>query len=267
MAGNWLTQFKGSGGGLGFVPYQNARAAGYTPAQIAAALPGSGLTVGEKAQWQLQQDLAAMEQKASAADNYQNQANEYQSQLSGYQSQLDTYQRQLGDYSNQINSLTSQYQNALNQSNIFQQQATQWQTTAGEYGKQRDEWMTKAGDFESQFKQKSSEYEAARAEADRYREEAVGRQLAGLRGGATQTGGQNAAQTANIASGRTAYRPGSDDNMVKVEKNISATDSVLAKRGPVVQSIRTLSSGRPAAEPQGSPSAGTGSYYASRFSS
>lgn len=248
---NWLTNFKGSGGGLGLIPYQNARNAGYTPAQIAAALPGSGLPVGEKAQWQLQADLAAMENQARAA--------------SSYQSQLDSYQRQLSDYSNQINSLTSQYQNALNQSNIFQQQATQWQTTAGEYGKQRDEWMTKAGDFENQFKLKSSEYEAARAEADRYREEAVGRQLAGLRGGSTQAGGPNAAQTANIASGRTAYRAGSDDSMVKVEKNISATDSVLAKKGPVVQAIRTLSSGRQPAAAQGAPSAGTGSYYASRF--
>lgn len=248
---NWLTQFKGAGGGLGFVPYQNARAAGYSPAQIAAAIPGSGLPVGEKAQWQIQQDLAAMESQASSA--------------ASYQSQLDSYQTQLSNYSNQINSLTSQYQNALNQSNLFQQQASQWQTTAGEYGKQRDEWMTKAGDFESQFKQKSSEYEAARAEADRYREEAVGRQLAGLRGGATQSGGQNAAQAANIASGRTAYRPGSDDSIVKVEKNISATDSVLAKKGPVVQAIRTVSGAAPASSAQATPGAGTGSYYASRF--
>lgn len=247
---NWLTNFKGGGGGLGLVPYQNARNAGYTPAQIAGALPGSGLPVGEKAQWQLQADLAAMENQARAA--------------SSYQSQLDGYQRQLSDYSSQINSLTGQYQNALNQSNVFQQQATQWQSTAGEYGKQRDEWMTKAGDWENQFTTKSAEYEAARAEADRYREEAVGRQLAGLRGGSTQGGGGYAARDASLTSGKTAYRPGSDDSMVKVEKNISATDSVLARKGPVVQAIRTASQARPAAA-QVANQGGTGSYYAGRF--
>lgn len=246
---NWLTNFKGDWGGFGINPYQNAINAGYSPAQIAAAIPGSGLPVGQAAQDRLAADLARLDSQARQADSYA-------SQLSGYQDQLN-------NYSNQINSLTSQYNNALQQSQLFQQQATQWQTTAGEYGKQRDDWMTKASDWESQFKTKSSEYEAARAEADRYREEAVGRQLAGLRGGMTQAGGGYAARDANIASGRTAYRPGQEDSAVKIEKNISATDSVLAKKGPVVQAIRTASQARQA--PQSAPQAGTGSYYASRF--
>lgn len=240
---NWLTNFKGSGGGLGLGPYQNAIRAGYTPAQIAAALPGSGLSVGYKAEAQLAVDLSRLESQARAADSYA--------------SQLNSYQSQLDNYSKQINSLTGQYNNAL-------QQATQWQTTAGEYGKQRDEWMTKAGDWENQFTTKSAEYEAARAEADRYREEAVGRQLAGLRGGSTQAGGGYAARDASLTSGKTAYRPGSDDSMVKVEKNISATDSVLARKGPVVQAIRTASQPRTAAS-QVANQGGTGSYYAGRF--
>jgi hypothetical protein len=240
---NWLTNFKGGWGGFGLVPYQNAINAGFSPAQIAAALPGSGLSVGYKAEAQLAQDLSRMESQARAADSYA--------------SQLNSYQSQLDNYSNQINSLTGQYNNAL-------QQATQWQTTAGEYGKQRDEWMTKAGDWENQFTTKSAEYEAARAEADRYREEAVGRQLAGLRGGSTQAGGGYAARDASLTSGKTAYRPGSDDSMVKVEKNISATDSVLARKGPVVQAIRTASQPRTAAS-QVANQGGTGSYYAGRF--
>ena len=240
---NWLTNFKGIGGGLGLIPYQNAINAGYTPAQIAAALPGSGLSVGYKAEAQLTADLSRMESQARAADSYA--------------SQLNSYQSQLDNYSNQINSLTSQYNNAL-------QQATQWQTTAGEYGKQRDEWMTKAGDWENQFTTKSAEYEAARAEADRYREEAVGRQLAGLRGGSTQAGSGFAGQSGETTTGRTAYQDGGDSTGLRIDKGITATDPLMARKGPVVQRIRTAtqSSGGPAAA---LASGGSGSYYASRF--
>ena len=168
-------------------------------------------------------------QDLSSLASRANQADSYRQQLDGYQSQFNAYQ-------NQINTLTGQYNTALQQ----------------------------ASDWEQEFSRKSAEYEAARAEADRYQEEAVGRQLAGLRGGSTVAGSGFAAQSGDATTGRTAFQDGSDDAGLRIDKGITATDPLMARKGPVVQRIRTAaqSSGNPAAS---LASGGSGSYYASRF--
>ena len=148
---NWLNQFMGPGGGLGMGSYNRARAAGYSPAQIAAAIPGTKLGVGWRLANQADAIVSSLKQRADAGKQAQDQ-------LSSYKSQLDSYQ-------NQVSQLQGQYSQAM--------AATAAQKQASE--------------FESKFNKASADYEEARQEADSYREEAVGQQLRALRSGATSS--------------------------------------------------------------------------------
>ena len=109
------------------------------------------------------------------------------------------------------------------------------------------------------------DWEAARDEAQRYRNEAVGRQLQGLRGGAT-AGGSNNTQGGGgtLASGRTGYRA-FDDKAIEIEKNIQAESGALSGKGPVVQRIAARRPAGNQAQRQAQGQGGSGSYYASRF--
>ena len=97
---NWFTQFKGPGGGSGMGSFNRALDAGYTPQQIAAAAPHSGLSVG----WRLRDTIGTINagaQAAAAAQQSQAAAQNYQNQLSSYKSQLDDYSRRITDVNNQ----------------------------------------------------------------------------------------------------------------------------------------------------------------------
>lgn len=103
---NWLTDYRGPGGGFGQNSYQNAINAGHTPAQIAAALPGSGLAAGPIAQQRLSTDLQGLESAARAGEAAQQQFNsalsEYQARFDeatrGYQSALSDSAKYKSDY-------------------------------------------------------------------------------------------------------------------------------------------------------------------------
>lgn len=183
----------------------------------------------------------------SAIDRYQSTINDYRSQISGFQNQLSNYQGQVGN-------LTTQYQSALADNATIKQE--------------RD-------DFEKKFGEQSALYEQARAEADTYREQAVGRQLSGLRSGAS-AGGANQTSYAgggNLSSGRSGYRSSARDQDKEIADYVieqgGITDSVLSREGPVVQMMdrdrRPRAQGSASQPGRRTTSAGSGSYYASRF--
>lgn len=233
---NWFTRYKGPGGGTGMGSWDRAINDGYSPQQIAAAVGGSGLSVG----WRLRDAANAVNAGAAAQrqaqQQVQQQANQYESQISGYKSQL-------ADYQNQVSTLNSQYQGALAQGAEYQKQASDWQ---------------------EQFKVKSADYDRANEEADRYRNEAVGQQLRSIRAGSTTSNRQPViGAESDLSSGSKRFAGGQSEtdltSMIKSEGGL--TDSVLARKGPVVERI----GGRPQSSGLASGS-GSGSYYASRFS-
>ena len=158
------------------------------------------------------------------------------------------------NYQGQVGNLTTQYQSALADNATIKQE--------------RD-------DFEKKFGEQSALYEQARAEADTYREQAVGRQLSGLRSGAS-AGGANQTSYAgggNLSSGRSGYRSSARDQDKEIADYVieqgGITDSVLSREGPVVQMMdrdrRPRAQGSASQSGRRTTSAGTGSYYASRF--
>ena len=182
----------------------------------------------------------------NAIDRYQSTINDYRSQISGFRISYN--------YQGQVGNLTTQYQSALADNATIKQE--------------RD-------DFEKKFGEQSALYEQARAEADTYREQAVGRQLSGLRSGAS-AGGANQTSYAgggNLSSGRSGYRSSARDQDKEIADYVieqgGITDSVLSREGPVVQMMdrdrRPRAQGSASQSGRRTTSAGTGSYYASRF--
>lgn len=257
---NWLTAYKGPGGGIGIKPYEDALKAGKTPAQVAAALPGAGIPIGPLARARLEKDLQDLdnkiksfpdlEKRAKAADQYKLDVARLQGEISGYKGQIAATATQISGYNKQVADLTKQYTDALAQTKTFE--------------KEKDSWKTKATDWESQFRAKSAEYDTAKLEAAQYRNEAVDRQLAGLRGGSSSTGSSGSQGTANITSGAPAYQGGRNNMLVNIDRTVSATDSVLTKKGGVVQQMRGSSAPNAAPSRQLASGAPSG-YYKSRF--
>ena len=190
----------------------------------------------------------------SSAQNAQNQIDQYQSTINDYRSQISGFQSQLSNYQGQVGNLTTQYQSALADNATIKQE--------------RD-------DFEKKFGEQSALYEQARAEADTYREQAVGRQLSGLRSGASSGGANQTAYAGggNLSSGRSGYRSSARDQDKEIADYVieqgGITDSVLSREGPVVQMMdkdrRGPAKRAPSQIRDRTSGAGTGSYYASRF--
>ncbi len=218
---------------------------GYTPQQIAAAVDGSGLTVG----WRLRDAADAVNAGVRAERQAQQRvADQERSLRSQYEGQIDDYRRRVEDYKNQVTNLSSQYEGALKQSQEYQQSAAE---------------------FEDKFNKRTTEFEAARQEADRYREESVGMQLRAIRSGATAEGSQTSGGgIGDLTGGRPQYSSGDDDALTKASKAEGGlTDSVLNRKGPVVERMVTSQQrSQPQQRSSGlSRGVGTGSYYASRF--
>lgn len=244
---NWFTRYKGPHGGTGMGSWDRAINDGYTPQQIAAAVDGSGLTVG----WRLRDAADAVNAGVRAEQQAQQRvADQERSLRSQYEGQIDDYRRRVEDYKNQVTSLSSQYEGALKQSQEYQQSAAE---------------------FEDKFNKRTTEFEAARQEADRYREEAVGQQLRAIRSGATSSGNQKGIGIdTDLQGGAPRF---SDDressgsslaDLAKAEGGL--TDSVLNRKGPVVERIQQRQTGTTGRtnNPLASGS-GTNSYYTSRF--
>lgn len=242
---NWLNQFKGPGGGLGQRSFERAREAGYSPAQIAAAVPGTGLSVG----WRLANTVNAVVSSLKSRADAGKQA---AAAVSGYQSQISSYQKQLSDYQGQISSLQGQYQSQL---------------------KATEKAQSLADEYQGKFQKATADYELAKGEADKYREQAVGQQLRGLRSGATAGGAnQTQAGSGGLTGGEFRYKTGessSSELADRVKEEGGLTDSVLSRKGPVVERMNTADQRQTASRRQPNSGlasgAGTSSYYASRF--
>lgn len=228
-------RFKGAKGGFGITSYYNARMAGYSPQEIQADLESSGKGVGYRALDLLRQDL--------------DREGDYRDKIAGQEATISGYDSQLSDYRTQVEDLSSQYRNALKD--------------AEDIASTRDQYL-------AQFQDASAKYESEKAAADRYREEAVGQQLRAVRAGqAGPSGSQTDQMRGSLASGRTGYSSDSRDisdlaESMKAQGGL--TDSVLNRQGPVVQELSSGSGGSsPGGQRKTINSAGTGSYYASRF--
>ena len=181
-------------------------------------------------------------------DSYDDEIGRLKGQIGGYTSQIEGLNRSIGDYQERVKDLTGQYNAALE--------------TAQANALARDE-------YQKQFQDATALYEAEKAEADRYREEAVGQQLRAVRAGQTAGAGRQTDQMqGTLASGRTGYSSDSRDISDLAESMRSQgglTDSVLSREGPVVQQLSVGQRGGSGGQRQMRSSAGSGSYYASRF--
>lgn len=257
---SWLHEFKGGGGGFGLTSYNRARAAGHNPIAIADEIGRSGLGLGWRARDAIIRDSASQayqlkEQRNSARDT----SSAYQSQVEGLQNQINSFNQRISDYDSQISGYQTKVQDLTGQYNTALQ-------TAEQNAKDRDE-------YQRQFRDASDRYAQEKLTADRYREEAVSNQLRAVRSGATAGAGtQDQQMRGSLASGKTGYS--SDDKDISdladsMKSQGGLTDSVLSREGPVVQQLSGGggSGGRTSGGNQRNAqnSAGTGSYYASRF--
>ena len=244
---SFLHRFRGDQGGFGLKPYNAARAAGYTPKQIAAEIGPSGMPLGYRARDAIIRDTAQQAEDLKQQRNtYRDDVQGYKDQIANYDKQLSDYRDQLNNYQSQITGLTGQYQQALGQATDAQAEASR---------------------FEDMFNERTAEYETARAEAQRYRDEAVGRQLQGLRMGSTASGsGDTQGAIASLSSGRSGVRA-MDDRAVEIEKGIQAESGALSGKGPVVERMVSASRNRPTAQANSERQSTnqSSSYYASRF--
>jgi hypothetical protein len=223
-------------GGFGRHSYADARAAGYSNAEIQAAL--GGRRVGTRAQDMIGAGVSA-EAGARAA----------QAAADSYKAQLGSYQQQIQGFQSQVSNLSNQYQGALQKSAEYQKQASDWQ---------------------EQFKVKSADYDRANEEAERYRNEAVGRQLQSIRSGATQAGSNASSMGGgeSLARGGTRFQSGDSQLSDQVKEETGLTDSVLNRKGPVVERMVTAQARQtaPTSRPNQSLASGRASgYYSSRF--
>lgn len=194
---------------------------------------------------------------------YQSQIDAYRQETSGYKSQIDDLNRRIGNYDSEISDLKSSLDDYQDKISGLTTQYNQALTTAQQNAADRDM-------FENKFKDATSQFEAAQAEAQRYREEAVGQQLRAVRSGSTAGGANQTSQMqGSLATGKTGYSSADgaiSDLAESMRGQGGLTDSVLSREGPVVQQLSRGSrgSGRSSSS-AANASAGTGSYYASRF--
>ena len=182
-------------------------------------------------------------------DEYSREVGNLRDQISGLNTQIGGFNTEIADYKTKVKNLTGQYEEAL--------------STAEKNALARD-------DFEKKFSEATELYELEKQEADRYREEAVGQQLRAVRAGRTAGGGRQTDQMrGSLASGRTGFSSEDRDISDLAESMRSQgglTDSVLSREGPVVQQLsRSAAQGSGGGQRQMRSSAGSGSYYASRF--
>jgi hypothetical protein len=240
---NELTQFRGTGGGFGLASYRQAVDSGYSPSEILRLLPGSGLTVGEKAQTQLDQDWKSITDRATNAGYYAGLAERYKTEVESYETDVDDYKTKLSDYSSTFDNLKSQYSAAL-----VQQQSASAQAASEK---------KRADDLEQQRKDEQ--------------ELQVAQQVSSLRSGSTASGGGGTG-LGSLSSGGTsrsiATGGRSGGILDRAYQDIDPTDSVLNRDVATSASNEVRSSGgsRAQARQRALTSGATaGQYYARRF--
>lgn len=198
----------------------------------------------------LQSAQAQISEYQQTQSNYNNQLASLNQQIESYKDRVRDFDSKISGYESQVQSLTGQYNQAL--------------STAQKNAADRDKYL-------GQFNEATEKWEAAQAEADRYREEAVGQQLRAVRSGSTAGGANQTSQMrGSLASGRTGYSSDESDisDLAESMKGQGGlTDSVLNREGAVVEQLNNRGSNRsPGGGQRRTNPAGSGSYYASRFS-
>jgi outer membrane murein-binding lipoprotein Lpp len=240
---NELTNFRGSGGGFGINAYQYAINAGYAPEQIATLLPGSGLSVGEKAQTQLGTDLATLRTQAEQSTSLAGERDYWAGQANRAKEEADSYFSELEGYSSRFDQLTSQYSQALSQ-----QQSVKAEADAA--------------------KQRADELEKQRRDEQEIQ---VSQQLNSLRGGYTASG-SGSTGLGSLSSGSTtrSISTGAKSGSIldRAYQDIDPTDSVLNK-DVAASSVAELRGGRRARSEARQRALASGqnasSYYSRRF--
>ena len=177
---------------------------------------------------------------------------DYETDIRGYKDDIRQYDTSIEKYKTDFGELTTKYEGVVKDNEGL--------TT------ERDEANKKLGE-------KTELYDQLKLDADVYRRNEVDASLAGLRGGATSGGGnQTSYAGGDLASGRTGYSSATqsrDKGLADyVMQDGGATDSVLNREGPVVETMNKGGGGgggSPRAMRRRTNSGGTGSYYASRF--
>lgn len=176
----------------------------------------------------------------------------YETDIRGYKDDISEYDTKIEGYKTDFDELTGKYEGVV---------------------KDNEGLTTERDEANKKLEDKSALYEQLKLDADVYRRNEVDASLAGLRGGATSGGGnQTSYGGGNLASGRTGY----SSSTQKRDKGLAdyvmqqggATDSVLNREGPVVETMNKGGGGgggSPRAMRRRTNSGGTGSYYASRF--
>ena len=234
--------------GFGANSYNEAIAAGFTPEEIHRDVAGQ--RVGPRGRDMIDAAKAAYASgEKYGRDEEGKTIADKDKEINRQKGTITTYESQIKDYQKNVTDLTKNYNDALAQSST--------------YKTERDDYMQKYTD-------QTQLYEAEKAAANRYREEAVGAQLQRVRAGSTPSAGAQTDQMrGSLASGRTGYTSDARDISALADSTSSQgglTDSVLSRQGPVVQQLFGGSRGGSAGgQRQATSSAGTGSYYASRF--
>lgn len=153
----------------------------------------------------------------------------------------------LEQYDARFSELTSQYNSALQERNTFQSQVGSAQAAAQE------------------AKNRADAYEKQQKEQQEF---AINEQLHGLRSGATVSGTPGAG-LGSLTSGGRSYSSGGTSRpggiLDSYYRSGDLTDSVLSKRGPVVEPVQVQSGGSSAPRNLTSGSSNTAGYYARRF--
>lgn len=255
--------------GFGRHSYNDAISAGYTPLQIEQAVAGQ--RVGTRGQDLINAARAARERAQASGYESGTQAGytsgvsdtegTYRGQIDDYRGQIDDYRRTIGDYDQRIAGFNQQIGNYQDRVNSLSKQYNEALEAGDALTQERDDYMDK-------FRDATEKYEMEKAEADRYREQAVGQQLRAVRAGATAGGANQTEQMrGTLASGATGFSAERDEisDLAQALKGQGGlTDSVLNREGPVVQQV-TRANVPAGGQRQATASAGTGSYYASRF--
>ena len=155
-------------------------------------------------------------------------------------------------YQDTISNLTASYTAAIANSN-----------TIASSNKTNQENADKVGNLEQ-------ENESLKQENQRFLDASANSQLSALRSGTT-TGGDNSSvygsRGEGLSSGTTQYQPSSKKS--SIDSDTPVENSVLSRKGPVVQQLNTALSrqkGAPARPNSGLASGRSSSYYATRFS-
>ena len=284
---NWFSQYVGERDIMGLSSWEDAARAGHSPRKIAEAADKNktGYKIGNKLKdlvWDLNEGYRSKDRVKDVEDERDTARGERDTargERDTARGARDTFKDERDQYLGERDTARGALKTAEGERDTFSDQLNIYKKDLAEYSKKytvsdvdyqtvvdaRDTALADATDWQGRFTSSQEDHASAKALADAYREEAVARQLGGLQSGRTASGDQF--RSAGLAGGRGAVSRSATDreDAVQIEKKVSAEDSVLSRKGPVVSLIRG-GSGRTPSQSAGLASGGSRArYYAGRF--